>query len=82
MAVVNSEHLTLHDTATRLGIAYSTLRKWIAEGRLPHNLYLKAPRLVRFRRQALEEWLVDKEFVDGKLPAPPKPCHNSENPIL
>lgn len=82
MAVVDSEHLTLQDTATRLGIAYSTLRKWIAEGRLPESLYLKAPRLVRFRRQALEEWLDGKEFVDGKLPTPPKPGRDSMNGVL
>lgn len=66
-------HLTLTETAKRLGIGYSTLRRWISEGRLPEELYIRAPRLIRFRRQALEDYLSKKEFVNGTLPTPPKP---------
>jgi excisionase family DNA binding protein len=66
-------HLTLEETAARLGIGYSTLRRWIAQKRLPDSLFLRAPRLIRFRREALEAYLADKEFVNGTLPTPPKP---------
>ncbi len=69
-------HLTLTETAERLGIGYSTLRRWISEGRLPEELYIRAPRLIRFRRQALEDYLSKKEFVNGTLPTPPKPGTN------
>jgi excisionase family DNA binding protein len=69
-------HLTLMETAERLGIGYSTLRRWISEGRLPEELYIRAPRLIRFRRQALEDYLSKKEFVNGTLPTPPKPGTN------
>ena len=69
-------HLTLMETAERLGIGYSTLRRWISEERLPEALYIRAPRLIRFRRQALEDYLSKKEFVNGTLPTPPKPGTN------
>ena len=72
-ALKEPTHLTLEETAQRLGIGYSTLRRWIKDGRLPEQLYLRGPRLLRFRRQALEDYLADKEFVNGILPTPPKP---------
>ncbi len=72
-AVKEPTHLTLAETAVRLGIGYSTLRRWITEKRLPEELYIRAPRLIRFRRQALEDYLTEKEFVNRTLPTPPKP---------
>ena len=66
-------HLTLRQTAQRLGIGYSTLKRWIAEERLPEALIFRVPGMVWIRRQALEAYLAEKEMVNGVLPTPSKP---------
>jgi excisionase family DNA binding protein len=52
------EVLSLAVAADYLGISQRTLRRWIAEKKVPHA---KIGGLIRFRRAALREWLEDAE---------------------
>jgi excisionase family DNA binding protein len=52
------EVLSFAEAAKFLKVSVRTLRRWVAEKRVPHA---KVGGLVRFRRQALLDWLVEAE---------------------
>jgi excisionase family DNA binding protein len=59
---------TFQEAASRLGIAESTLRKWVAQRRVPHH---RLGRLVRFTDADIEAIL---------RPVPPEPRTRSGRP--
>jgi excisionase family DNA binding protein len=52
------EVLSFAEAAQYLKVSVRTLRRWVAEMRVPHA---KIGGLVRFRRQALLDWLAEEE---------------------
>jgi excisionase family DNA binding protein len=52
------EVLTFEQAAAFLQVSTRTLRRWVAEKRLP---FAKVGGLLRFRRSALLEWLREEE---------------------
>jgi len=52
------EVLSFAEAAQYLKVSVRTLRRWVAEKRVPHA---KIGGLVRFRRQALLDWLAEEE---------------------
>lgn len=52
------EVMDLQQAAAFLGVGERTLRRWVAEQGVP---CARAGRLLRFRREALLEWLKTKE---------------------
>jgi excisionase family DNA binding protein len=52
------EVLSFSEAAEFLKVSVRTLRRWVAEKRVPHA---KIGGLVRFRRQALLDWLAEEE---------------------
>lgn len=47
-------YLTIKDLAEELQVKPSTLYAWVAEGKIP---CIKLHRLIRFRRDQIEEWV-------------------------
>ena len=56
MEVIQELLLTESETARRLGISVSGLRKWRREGQGPR--FIRLGRLIRYSVPDLEEWLV------------------------
>ena len=54
--------MTYKDTARTLGIAETTLRRWVSERRIPH---LKLGRAVRFDPQELDRWIRSRAVAEG-----------------
>ena len=58
------ELLSTEETADFLGISKNTLYEWIVQKRIPH---LKVGRLVKFRREELDEWLKKRKQEENKI---------------
>ena len=58
-----TENLTIVEAAAYIGCSPASLRAWKAQSRGPR--YFRAGRLVRYRREDLDEWIV------GRLSTPP-----------
>ena len=56
--------LSIEETADFLGISKNTLYEWIVQKRIPH---LKVGRLVKFRREELDEWLKKRKQEENKI---------------
>ena len=63
MEVIQELLLTESETARRLGISVSGLRKWRREGQGPH--FIRLGRLIRYSVPDLEEWLVANRQEPG-----------------
>ncbi|MFA5459796.1 MAG: helix-turn-helix domain-containing protein [Candidatus Paceibacterota bacterium] len=66
-----SEHITKQkellsttETAELLGISKNTLYEWIIQKKIPH---FKVGRLVKFKREDLEDWLKKKKMEDKEI---------------
>ena len=46
-----------------LSMAPATIRKWAAEGRIPHRRYSR--KTIRFNREELLEWAAQKQNAKG-----------------
>jgi excisionase family DNA binding protein len=57
------ELLSTEETAEFLGISKNTLYEWIVQKRIPH---IKVGRLVKFKRDDLEEWLKKRKTEENK----------------
>ena len=53
--------MTYEETAALLGVPKGTLYSWVFERRVPHVRL--GPRLVRFSRKALAEWVAERTVV-------------------
>jgi excisionase family DNA binding protein len=51
---MSTVYLTIKDLAKELQVKPSTLYAWVAEGKIP---CIKLHRLIRFRRDQIEEWV-------------------------
>lgn len=59
--------MSYRDTADFLGITVGTLYSMVARGMIPHHRV--APRLVRFNRTELENWLANNAVAARKAVA-------------
>jgi len=57
------ELLSTEETAEFLGISKNTLYEWIVQKRIPH---IKVGRLVKFKRDDLDEWLKKRKKEEYK----------------
>jgi len=56
-----AEWLTCRELAKELKVSATTPGVWIKRGVLPPRTYVKLGRTIRFRKDALENFLLDKE---------------------
>lgn len=54
-----TELLSVDDLAARLQVAPRTVRRWCGEGKLPAAIEFGG--LLRWRRDAVEEWIAERE---------------------
>ncbi len=64
MSKQTSTLLTYGQTAQLLGVAQTTLRRWVMERRIP---FIKLGRSVRFNPAEIDQWLVDQSIPVGGL---------------
>ena len=53
-----NELLTAKEAAEYLGVKKGTIYEWVFYRKIP---FIKMGRLLRFRRESLEEWIKEKE---------------------
>ena len=59
-------YLTVAQVLTLIGVSYTTLWRWQAQGRFPHRRKL-GPNRVGFLRTEVEEWIRSRPQVRGNL---------------
>lgn len=58
--------LTVQDVADLLGLKRGTIEKWVQAGTIPHIRLSHC--CVRFRKEAIEEWLAAKTIEPKRKP--------------
>lgn len=73
--------LTVNELASQLHIKPSTLYAWAAQGKVPS---LKIHGLLRFRREAIEQWVASFEQAVSPRPSSPlcPPQYHELDPLI
>ena len=58
------EMLSYKQAAERLGVPLGTVYSWVCKQKIPHHRF--GPRLVRFDREQLDEWIANHRVESTK----------------
>jgi len=56
--------IDITELSKQLGVSLNTLYAWVNQRRIP---YVKMGRLLRFKPDAIEKWIAEREVEVGKL---------------
>ena len=65
--MVKERLMTMHEVAEYLQCSLSTVRRWVARGKVPHY---RMGKMIRFRRSELDRWLDTYREGDWPLVEP------------